>query len=535
MAFQMHQGTFDIVELNHYPPLYPLVISVSFFLGLAKSLTIISIINAIVSSTSIFPIYLLARQFFGQKFSFIFTLVCAAFPFHLVFPSVLASENLAYPLFFWAAYFTFAQPVHGRKIILWDILTALSIGLLWLTRYQTLVLIPVFLISWWLKPETRSMRLDFLPTRKKVLRLLLMTGIILSVYSPWAIMGINSELGIQQIIGTQIYDRTVPVQRTLTDLLFWIGITLAYMGLMAAPVLAQIIQSGLGLSAFVKNKTHLRWIIFVGLMSLMLFATVANHAWRAGYNYPIPNRLLGRYMLTLSVLVWLTALIWYREGIHLSTRKRVMTGILAFVLVLTCYQVFNNPAWILHKPILYYFFVDGYLPTLIPQYFFILLIFTIGMTIFWAAIRQIRVGTYFMAGCIAVIFLASIPAYYREIARLELPGRHLDELIHFVETDPLVADQAGQKTVWFNPIEEIPLEREFIVRGMSVTDNIVRRMSGNPASAYKCKTRLMIQVADGRRYGIIENIESCTYPEDHWLSHYSVNLNVYALVELPAN
>jgi hypothetical protein len=45
----------------------------------------------------------------------------------------------------------------------------------------------------------------------------------------------------------------------------------------------------------------------------------------------------------------------------------------------------------------------------------------------------------------------------------------------------------------------------------------------------------MIQLTDGRRYGIIENIESCTYPEDRWLTHYSVNQNVYALVEFPPN
>ncbi len=535
MAFRIYQGTFNIAELNHYPPLYPLMISVSFLFGLGKSLTTISIINAILSSTSIFPIYLLAKQFFDQKFSVIFAIVSAVFPFHLVYPSLLASENLAYPLFFWAAYFSFSNPENERNNLIWDFLAAIAIGLLWLTRYQTLVLIPVFLISWWLKPDSKNSGIYLLPHPKKVYRLFLVAGVILLVFSPWAVAGIKQGLSVKQIIGTQIYVQEIPVPRTFTSLVFWLGITLAYIGLLAAPVLAQIIQAGISISTIVKDKVHLRWIIFVGLISLMLFVTVANHAWRAEYNYPIPNRLLGRYMLTLSVFVWLTALILYKQGIRLSVRKRIITGIIAFMLAIISFQIFNNPSWIIHKSILYYFFVDGYLPSLIPQYFFIILICTIGLSIFWAAIRQITVGTYFLAGGIAVLLLASFPAYYREIGDHGLTGRHLDELIQFIQSKPKGENSTDPKTIWFNPIDEIPLEREFIVRGISITENIVKRLNGNPAAAYKCKTRLMIQQADGHRYGIIENIESCTYPEDQWLAHYSVNQRYYALVELPAN
>ncbi len=532
MASHIFYGTFQIADFNHYPPLYPILISLSFLFNAERSLTTISIINALISSTSIFPIYLISRQFFGQKFSLAFTLLSAVFPFHLVYPSILASENLAYPLFFWAAYFSFTSPSEKKYTLTWDLLTALSIGLLWLTRYQTLVLIPVFLLPWWLKLDSTSMRINLQPNRMKIFRLILIISVIITVYSPWALMGLNHGLSVKQIIGTQIYLDEIPVQRTFSDLVFWIGITLAYMGLLTAPVLTQIIQAGLSLKAVLKNTVFRRWIIFVAFTALILFITTANHAWRAGYNYPIPNRLLGRYMIYLSVFIWLTGLILYREILRLSIRKQIIVGLITLTLVVISYQVFYHPSWILTKNILYYFFIDGYLPSLIPQTFFIILIFTTALSIFWFSVRRHEIGTNFLAGCLILLFLASFPGYIQKVADQGLTGRHLDELLHYFETSPVLEDVTDQKIIWFNPEDGFYLDRELIVRGRSPSENMDKRLNGNPASAYKCKTRLMAQISNGRKFAVIEKNESCTFPMDKWISHYRVNQTEFLLVEL---
>lgn len=533
MASHLFHGTFQISDFNHYPPLYPILISLSFLFNVERSLTTISIINALISSSSVFPIYLLTRKFFDKKISLAFTLLSAVFPFHLVYPSILASENLAYPLFFWAAYFSFTQPDDKRWTVIWDLLTGLSIGLLWLTRYQTLVLIPVFVLTWWLTSGSTSAGKSPLPDKKKIIRFVFVVAVIFAVYSPWALMGMYHGLTFNQIIGTQIYVDDVPVRRTLTDLVFWIGITLAYMGLLIAPVMTQIIQAGFYFKSVFQNNTLRRWVIFVSFMTLILFLTTANHAWRAGYNYPIPNRLLGRYMIYLSVLIWLTGLILYRDILRLSIKKQIIIGLVSFSLAVISYQVFYHPSWILPRNILYYFFIDGYLPSLIPQVFFIILLFTIALSIFWFSIHRPRMGSYFLVGCLTLLFLSSFPAYIQKIAEQGLTGSHLDELLQYFKTSPVLESLSNKKVIWFNPEDGFYLDRELTVRGKSASEFLDKRLNGNPASTYKCKTRLMAQISNGRRFAVIEKNESCSFPMDKWITHYRVNQIEYLLVEFP--
>jgi hypothetical protein len=532
MAARLFNGSFSIVDYNHYPPLYPLLISPVFLFGELHSLANISIINAIISSSAIFPVYLLSREFLTRRYSIGLALLCAIFPFQMVYPSLLASENLAYPLFFWAAYFTFSAAPSHRWRIVWDTLTAISIGALWLTRYQTLVMIPVFLLTWWLKPVAGNAEVSLRPTREKIIRLIAICFGIGFMFSPWAFLGINNGLPIRQIVGTQIYTGSTSVSRDFLDLVFWGGLTVAYLILMAVPVLTPILSKAFHWKLSLQDKKLLRWVIFVITLAGILFITITNHAYRAGYNYPVPNRLLGRYILYLSVLVWITAIIFIQKKRDVSLRRKWIVGILVFLAGVASYQIFNNPDWILSRSILYSIFVDGYLPSLIPFSFFVLLLFSITTTIYWESMRRIPLATGFLIGSMAAIFFWSYPGYFQKLADQNTFGKHLDTMIQYLISEKKMESTPISQIKWFNTDSGFSIEKELSVRGLYSPDTRIKSLSGNPAGEYKCKTRLMAQYPGGERFAIIEINESCTFPETEWLNAYVFGGTRFAVVEL---
>jgi hypothetical protein len=352
------------------------------------------------------------------------------------------------------------------------------------------------------------------------------------MYSPWAIFGIENGLSFRQIIGTQIYSDLILLERDFLDLVFWGWITLAYLILMAVPVLTPILARTFYWKQLFQDKKRLRWIIFVISLTGILFITITNHAYRAGYNYPIPNRLLGRYVLYLSVLVWITAVIFMQSKQEVLLRQKWLVGILVFLAGVVAYQVFFNAKWILPKNILYPIFIDGYLPSLIPFAFFVFLIFSIAIPIYWESWKRIPLATSFLLGSLAIIFLWSYPAYYHKITEQNLFGKHLDAMIQHHLSDTQTESLPISRVKWFNTDSGISIEKELSVRGLYSPESSIKMLSGNPASEYKCKTRLMAQYPGGARFAILEINESCTFPEKEWLSTYVVGGIRFALVEL---
>jgi len=87
------------VAVDVYPPLYPMLLSISY---LFKDMTIIyplmKVINALVSSLIIIPAFLLSKEFFNEKKSLIIALFISFIPSNFSFSPYIMSENLFYPL-----------------------------------------------------------------------------------------------------------------------------------------------------------------------------------------------------------------------------------------------------------------------------------------------------------------------------------------------------------------------------------------------------------------------------------------------------
>ncbi len=74
-----------------------------------------------------------------------------------------------------------------------------------MTRYQTVALIPAFLIIWWLKPTLQSnMKISLVITRQKLIDLAIVLASFIVVYALWIIPGLLQGVDINSLLGLDV-------------------------------------------------------------------------------------------------------------------------------------------------------------------------------------------------------------------------------------------------------------------------------------------------------------------------------------------
>jgi hypothetical protein len=162
------------------------------------------------------PLYLLARRMLNREHSLILILVSSLIPFNFLIPNRLLSENLYFPLLLWSLYFAFVSPADTRQRLAWDALTGFTFGLLYLTRFISLAVIPFLMVIWWIKPFENVSGI-FQWNWKKVANALMMVLITALVFSPWVYIGLNNGLSLKETLGFGIAATTNPQQLTLVN------------------------------------------------------------------------------------------------------------------------------------------------------------------------------------------------------------------------------------------------------------------------------------------------------------------------------
>lgn len=138
--------TFQGAPYNFYPPLYSIVISIAYlFNDPFISYELIKIINAVISSLIIFPVWLLCKEFFNNKESLYVVLLISLIPFNFSFPFTVMSENLFIPVFLFTV-FLMLNSISNNSLKL-DLLCGLAFGVCYLTRMIGIVLIPAYIIT----------------------------------------------------------------------------------------------------------------------------------------------------------------------------------------------------------------------------------------------------------------------------------------------------------------------------------------------------------------------------------------------------
>jgi hypothetical protein len=267
----------------------------------------------------VFPLYFLARRFLNQRYSLILVVIASLIPFQFLTPNRLMSENLYFPLLLWSIYLSFVAPKNPKYRWLWDCLTGFSYGLLYLTRFISLALIPFLLVIWWLKPYSGTHGF-FRFSTKKFLHTLVILLITALVYSPWVIIGLQNNLTFMETLGFGITANTNAVQLTFVNLLKWVMLYGAYYFLLAAPVLNLIILAYRDNQLKHKESERRRWLVSLLVLLLAFSLAVVRHSWRAFYNVEQPEKIMGRYVIYFVPLFLMTGFIGLKS-FHKSTYR----------------------------------------------------------------------------------------------------------------------------------------------------------------------------------------------------------------------
>ncbi len=105
-----YYGNFFIngVPSHQYLPLYPILISISYFFKDMHTVYFLSkCINAIISSFVIFPAYLIAKEFLTSRKALLTAIVISVLPPFFAFTPYIMSENLIFPIILFAFYFIY--------------------------------------------------------------------------------------------------------------------------------------------------------------------------------------------------------------------------------------------------------------------------------------------------------------------------------------------------------------------------------------------------------------------------------------------
>ena len=160
-----------------------------------------------------------------------------------------------------------------------------------------------------------------------------------------------------------------PERLSATRLLFWSGISIGYLCLILAPVLHIGLQRLLTWKQIRWNSLLVRWIGSVTALSGMLMVEVTRHAWQAAYNFPDPTKYVGRYIIYISALAWLTAFIMLREKIIINRRNLIISGLISTAIIFTTFGFFLNQELVIYKTIANFQFIEAFSITILRWIF----------------------------------------------------------------------------------------------------------------------------------------------------------------------
>ncbi len=423
---------------THYPPLYPLMLMFTFSLR-GYAFEGMKLLNALMASSLVFPVYFLGRRFLDRKTSLALIVLCSLIPFQFLMPIRLLSENLYLPLLMGVIYLIFTRPADQRFRLAWDGLTGFALGLLYLTRYISLALIPFLLLLWWLKPFHGAQGYFHLypPKLQHLALILAVTGL---TYLPWVLTGLANGLPLTQMLGFGIAANTNPAQLTFANLVKWLLFYGAYYLLLAAPVLNLLLLKG---KRSARDGEESRWKLLVGVLLLAFGLAIVRHSWRADYNLELPKRLMGRYVIYFVPLFLTSAFMAMRNFDRSRYRNLgaflLRQAVLPLVLIYVSYEILIKGRFIpikaefLHPLIS----IDGYYLQLLGGWFFVLLaaLFTGSGLLLWFGRREL---TAFAALGLALFYLAGEPAYLDLMVKEQTPQQMgklaLDEMLEIGRT-----------------------------------------------------------------------------------------------------
>ena len=303
---------------THYPLLYPLVMSVTFFFH-SHFYEVAKIINFLLSTSIVFPIYAICRIYIDPKKSLLTAFACSFIPFSVIISNSFMSENLFFPLLMTACYIVLRK---RENTLIWNLLLGAILGFMFMTRFISIVVIPVFLVMWWIK-DVSTFKEIFKFTVKKVVSAVIIGITAVIAFLPWFIPKYQSGYSIKSILGFGIAEQTNSAQLTMANLLSWITLYGFYYLIMLAPVVVFVFFIAFRLDKVKGTFFSLYNRLIVLLLFLMgsFGVAIVRHSWRAYYNYLFKRNIMGRYVIYFAALFIIVAIV----TVELVGKERIQT------------------------------------------------------------------------------------------------------------------------------------------------------------------------------------------------------------------
>lgn len=282
---------------RYYPPLYSILISPAYaFSDMQNVFYAIKLINAILSSLIIIPIWMLAKEFMPEKKAFWAALLSAALPVNLVISNYIMSENVFYTIFIFAVFFTYKAISEERKI--WYALAGIFIGMAYLTKTSGIVLVAAFAVL--------SVYKIIKKKRLYVKSNVIAAGTFILTALPWLIyLGIHFGFTLGGILGRYGEETDLMADSWYKLLAFalWIILYLAYITIATGIILPLKVSGAISTENW-KKKAF--WLT-IGICSLVFIVVAANHNLAPGkydsFFSWLTGRPLGRYVEMILPLI----------------------------------------------------------------------------------------------------------------------------------------------------------------------------------------------------------------------------------------
>jgi hypothetical protein len=339
-----HHGSLSVhgVPSNQYPPLYPIMISLSYLAtDMRTAFFLMKFINILLSSLIILPAFFLAREFFDDNKSLIIAIIIAVMPSNFSFSGYILAENLFYPLFLTAFYFVYKS--FKDEDYKWDILAGIFIGLSFLTRAISLALVfAVILLFIYL----------FFKRRARFSNKVVMGLFFILTLLPWLLRngmlyGFNLAgfLGIYASSEGNVFNLNFPI---LMLFLYWLLVYSVYI-LIACFALLPV----LSLSIFADKNLRTYFLLSVFTIIFVKLAAINHNLYipwdlcSSEYCGLLYSKLMGRYVDAVLPIIIINGFV----GLSVMKRNKYFKYVLMFSVpffmasfVLLFYQLFpvNN-------------------------------------------------------------------------------------------------------------------------------------------------------------------------------------------------
>ena len=338
----------------HYPPAYSIALAPAlFFEGWYEAMLVI---NAFISSMTVPAAWLLAKAA-GARHPLVSAALAAVIPFHAVYPSFLLSENLFVPAFCLALALALrgasASPMEG-------ILFGLALGLAHMTKYLFLPAVPLLYLGWlWAMRHPENGRPgSWAKALAPAAGYALVAGLWLwygqsSGFHVRELFGLDISAAGRLVTNTEAAARRIGQFATPGAFFMWACAYAAFFFLTWLPVWGiGMIWAAEKFSGRLPGRAGRTSSLFLFLaMALVLgfCVTALLHSFGAPYNYPKPNRIMGRYLVHLGPVILVFAALAFEE-LHSrhktnQTRPAIYVALLSAVLGIGAMWVMKDGIW----------------------------------------------------------------------------------------------------------------------------------------------------------------------------------------------